>query len=342
VHCQQTRARVGPWHGTPAPALPPSGPCTPSHLSGPAPRSSAAAGCTRGAGSGPAGSGTAPGSARGWGRSRAGDPPWGGDTHGGQRGPRGGGPSPGSERLGRMPAPPHPANGVILGEALGAPDLGGPPALLRPLRGGRGLRARGGGWSWTLPGKGVHWVMPSPTPAMPPHLAAGDEGGRGAAVQGLQALQHARQLLQLRLALRQLCDGHRASPLRDRGMGHPPPAPYTPSRPAHRPSSAPAPRCPSARRPPSPGSWRGQEHCPRAGSVSTGPAAWGEGAPPGGLPSGDPRARTLPRIANPRCHPPGRWWGSCPRDPRWGRARVSRPGDGSRGCSPSWRRAPGT
>lgn len=72
--------------------------------------------------------------------------------------------------LGGTPTCPHPADGVVLGEALGAPDLGGPPALLRPLRGGRGLRARGGGWSWTLPQEGwlPRWAMLSPAPAAVP------------------------------------------------------------------------------------------------------------------------------------------------------------------------------
>lgn len=54
------------------------------------------------------------------------------------------------------------------------------------------------------PGRGglPRWVMlSSRARRCPPYLAAGDERGRGNAVQGLQALQHASQLLQLRLAL---------------------------------------------------------------------------------------------------------------------------------------------
>lgn len=53
---------------------------------------------------------------------------------------------------------------------------------------------------------------------------------------------------------------------------------------------------------------------------------------------GTPHARVLPCVVTLRCHPPVHWWGSSP----WGRAQVSRPGDVSRGCSPSWQRALGT
>lgn len=49
-------------------------------------------------------------------------------------------------------------------------------------------------------------------------------------MQGLQVLEHSRQLLQLGLALGQLCRGHRVSPVREGAQGTRP-APHTPSGP---------------------------------------------------------------------------------------------------------------
>lgn len=90
-----------------------------------------------------------------------------------------------------------------------------------------------------------------------------------------------------------------------KGDGASPPAPHIPSCPTHRPSSAPAPRCPSARRSPCPGSWpgwRGQEHCPRAGSASTGPGGTARAAirspTPGPCPTSCPRGVTHLRVGS--------------------------------------------
>lgn len=126
----------------------------------------------------------------------------------------------------------------------------------------------------------------------------------------------------------------RGTEVREGAQG-PCPAPSTPSGLAHPPSSAPAPRCPSARRSPCPGSWpapTGQGHCPRAGSASTGPAAGhgGHQALSGA---------TCPGTVTPSCHPP-----ACrsPRDPPGDTAPAARRGGGRTGCSPSWRTPPGT
>lgn len=71
--------------------------------------------------------------------------------------------------------------------------------LLRPFL-GLSVAAEGcEGEEGAAAGKGG--ARDPPSPGCPPHLAAGDERGRGDAVQSLQVLQHPRQLLQLGLAL---------------------------------------------------------------------------------------------------------------------------------------------
>lgn len=99
--------------------------------------------------------------------------------------------------------------------------------VLRPFFGlsvaAEGCEGEEGAAAGPFPGKGGGTGPPSP--GCPPHLAAGDERGRGDAVQRLQVLQHSRQLLQLGLALRQLCQGHGGQ---RGGTGHPLPGPTHP------------------------------------------------------------------------------------------------------------------